>query len=93
MRIGAVRTKLLMAVFLSVEVALVTRYFHDRVIGGFLAAGAVWFFADALWLWRNTPYSRKVMTLFMWMWNAAALLLIVWDYMQGTLTRSARLLL
>jgi len=92
-RIGAVRTKLLMAVFLSVEVALVTRHFNDRVIGGFLAAGAVWFVADALWLWRNKPYSRKAMTLFMWMWNAAALLLIVWDYMQGTLTRSARLVL
>ena len=92
-RIGAVRTKLLMAVFLSVEVALVTRYFHDRVIGGLLAAGAVWFVADALWLWRNKPYSRKVMTLFMWMWNAAAVLLIIWDYVQGTLTRSARLAL
>jgi 4-hydroxybenzoate polyprenyltransferase len=90
-RIGAVRTKLVMAVFLSVEVALVNRYFHDRVIGGFLAAGMAWFVADALWLWRDTPYSRKVMTLFMWIWNAAALLLIVWDYMQGTLTRSARL--
>jgi 4-hydroxybenzoate polyprenyltransferase len=92
-QIGAVRTKLLMAVFLSVEVALITRYFHNRVIGSFLAAGALWFVADALWLWRNKPYSRKVMTLFMWMWNAAAVLLIVWDYMQGTLTRSARLAL
>ena len=90
-RIGAVRTKLLMAVFLTVEVVLVTRCFHDRLIAGFLAAGAVWFVADALWLWRNKPYSRKVMSLFMWMWNAAALLLIVWDYMQGTLTRNARL--
>jgi 4-hydroxybenzoate polyprenyltransferase len=89
--VGAVRTKLLMAVFLSVEVELVTRYFHDRVIGGLLTAGALWFVADALWLWRNKPYSWKVMTLFMWMWNAAALLLIVWDYMQGTLTRSAAL--
>src|SRR5258706_8353470 len=89
-QIGAVRTKLLMAVFLSVEVALISRYFHDRVIAGFLAAGALWFVADAFWLWRNKPYSRKVMTLFMWMWNVAAVLLIVWDYMQGKLTRSAR---
>ena len=92
-RIGAVRTKLLMTVFLSVEVALVTRYFHDRVIAGFLALGTLWFFADALWLWRNKPYSPKVMILFMWMWNAAAVLLILWDYTQATLTRSARLLL
>jgi 4-hydroxybenzoate polyprenyltransferase len=88
-RIGAVRTKLLMAVFLIVEVALVARYFHDRVIAGFLALGAAWFVADALWLWRNKPYSPKVMSLFMWMWNVAALLLIVWDYTQATLTRSA----
>ena len=86
-RIGAVRTKLLIAVFLTMEVALITRYFHDRVIAAFLAAGVVWFVADALCLWRNKPYSRKVMTLFMWMWNAAALLLIAWDYMQETLTR------
>ena len=90
-RIGASRTKLLMAVFLSVEVALVSRYFHDRVVGGFLAVGAVWFVADALWLWRNKPYSQKVITLFMWMWNVAAVLLIVWDYMQGPLTRTSRM--
>ena len=90
-RIGASRTKLLMAVFLIVEVALVTQYFHNRVIGGFLAVGAVWFVADALWLWRNKPYSRKVITLFMWMWNVAAVLLIVWDYMQGPLTRMYRM--
>jgi len=89
-RIGTVRTKLLMAGFLSVEVVLVTEAFHDRVISGFLAAGVLWFVADALWLWRNKPYSRTMMRLFMWMWNAAALLLIVWDYTQGTLVRSAR---
>ena len=90
-RIGAVRTKLLIAVFLSVEVALVTRYFHERVIASFLATGAAWFVSDALWVWRNQPYSRRVMTLFMWIWNVAALLLIAWDYTQGTLSRSARL--
>jgi 4-hydroxybenzoate polyprenyltransferase len=93
MQIGAVPTKLLIAVFLGVEVGLITGYFHDRVIGGFLAAGAVWFVSDALWLWRKRPYSRKVMTLFMWIWNVTAVLLIVWDYVQGSFTRSARLLL
>jgi 4-hydroxybenzoate polyprenyltransferase len=90
-RIGAARTKLLMAVVLSVEVALVSRYFHDCVIAGFLAIGAVWFVADALWLWRNKPYSRKVITLFMSMWNAAAPLLIVWDYMHRTFTEIGRM--
>ena len=92
-RICAVRTKLLMAIFLIVEVALLTVYFHDCVIAGCLALGAAWFVADGLWLWRNKPYSPKVMILFMWLWNAAALLLIVWDYTQGTLARNARLVL
>jgi 4-hydroxybenzoate polyprenyltransferase len=90
-RIGAAPTKLLMAVFLCVEVALVARYFHHRVIAGFLALGALCFVADALWLWRNKPYSRKVITLFMWMWNAAAVLLIVWDYMREPLTKIGRM--
>src|SRR6202011_6209972 len=49
-RIGAVPTKLVKAIFLSAEVALVPRCFHSRVIAGFLAAGALWFVADALWL-------------------------------------------
>jgi 1,4-dihydroxy-2-naphthoate octaprenyltransferase len=88
-RIGAVPTKFLIAALLSVEVALVTRYFHDRVIAGFLAAGVMWFVSDALWLWRSRPYSRKLMTLFMWMWNVAAVLLIAWDYLHGSLARSA----
>lgn len=87
--IGEVPTKLLIAALLSVEVALVTRYFHDRVIAGFLAAGVMWFVSDALWLWRSRPYSRKLMTLFMWMWNVAAVLLIAWDYLHGSLARSA----
>ncbi len=88
-RIGAVRTKLLIAAFLGVEVALVANYFHDILIAGFLAAGALWFIADALWLWRDRPYSPIMMRLFMWGWNAAAVLLIFWGYAQGTLTRAA----
>src|SRR5260370_39704724 len=45
-RIGAVRTKLLMAVFLCVEVELVTRYFSVRVLGGFLWDCRGWFVPD-----------------------------------------------
>jgi 4-hydroxybenzoate polyprenyltransferase len=86
-QIGALRTKLLIAVFLGAEVALVTAYFHDRVIAGFLAGGMLWFIADALWLWGKRPYSPRMMTLFMFTWNVAATLLIVWDYLHGYLTR------
>jgi len=86
-RIGAVRTKLLMALVLGVETALVAGYFRDPVISLFLASGVLWFVADALWLWRDKPYSPSTMRLFMWLWNVAAVLLAVWDYLRGSLTR------
>lgn len=87
-RIGAVRTKLLIAALLGVEAALVATYFQDPVISGFLAAGVLWFLADAQWFWRNKPYRPNMMKLFMWVWNAAAVLLILWDYLRATLTRA-----
>jgi 4-hydroxybenzoate polyprenyltransferase len=90
-RIGAMRTKLLIAVFLSGEAALVAVYFKDLLIAGFLAAGVLWFVADAWWLSRNSMYSPNTMKLFMWLWNAAAVLLILWDYAYGGLTRTALL--
>jgi len=86
-RIGAVRTKLLIAAFLSVEAALVVGYFQDPVISCFLTAGVLWFVTDGLWLSRNKPYTPRMMKLFMWIWNAAAVLLILWDYAFATLTR------
>lgn len=86
-RIGASRTKLLMAALLCVEVALLSRYFHALVIAGFLATGVVWFVADAFWLWRNKPYGRKLITMFMWTWNAVSILFMVWDYIQAPFTR------
>jgi 1,4-dihydroxy-2-naphthoate octaprenyltransferase len=88
-RIGALQTKLLIALFLTVEVALVTRYFQDPLMAGFLAAGVLWFVADARWFWGNRLYRPQTMRLFMWLWNAAAVLLIVWNYERSTLTRVA----
>jgi 4-hydroxybenzoate polyprenyltransferase len=85
-RIGAVRTKLLIAAFLSVEAALVARYFLDPLVAGFLVAGVLCFVVDACWFSRNSLYSPKMMKLFMWIWNAAAVLLILWDYSYGTFT-------
>jgi 4-hydroxybenzoate polyprenyltransferase len=87
-RIGASRTKLLMAALLCAETALITVYFHNRVLAGFLAAGAAWFLVDALWLGRNQPYGRKLVTMFMWTWNAVSVLFIVWDYTRAPLTSS-----
>jgi 4-hydroxybenzoate polyprenyltransferase len=89
-RIGAVSTKLVIAGLLGVETALVAAYFRDPLITGFLLCGALWFVADAAWIWGNRAYTPKLMKAFMLAWNAAALLGIVWDYSRATFTHIAR---
>jgi 4-hydroxybenzoate polyprenyltransferase len=86
--IGRVRAKFLIAAFLCVETALVMIYFRDWIIMGFLAFGALWFLLDATLLWKNHAYRPKEMRLFLWGWNAAALLGMFWNWMHGTLTHA-----
>lgn len=83
--IGRVPAKLLIAVLLGIEGALVRFYFHDGIVTGFLALGVFWFVLDATLLWRNRAYSPKEMRLFLWGWNIAAVLGIFWNWTQGTL--------
>jgi 4-hydroxybenzoate polyprenyltransferase len=85
--LGAARSKLLIAGILCVETVLVYIFFGDLVITGFLGFGTAWFVLDALVVWKNRPYSPTEMRLFMWGWNAAALLGMYWNWLHGSLTR------
>lgn len=84
-QIGRVPAKFFVAALLLLECRLVSLYFHDLVIAGFLAAGLFWFVLDALVLWRNRPYSPPQMRLFLWGWNIAAVLGILWNALHGSL--------
>jgi 4-hydroxybenzoate polyprenyltransferase len=84
--IGRVPAKLFIAGLLTIEAALVHFYFRDWIIVGFLAIGALWFVLDAAVFWKNQPYSRSEMRLFLWGWNIAALLGIFWNWSHATLT-------
>lgn len=84
--IGRVKAKFLIVALLVVETLLVRRYFHDWIVAGFLALGAVWFVLDATLLWKERKYRPKQMRLFLWGWNIAALLGIFWNWAQSTLT-------
>ena len=86
--IGRVPAKFLIAAFLGVETLLVRLYFHDWMVTGFLALGAIWFVLDASLLWKDRKYLPKEMRLFLWGWNLAALLGICWNWAQHTLTHS-----
>lgn len=85
--IGRQPAKMLIAGFLCCETALVLVFFRDLIIGGFLAAGALWFLLDATALWKNRAYSPATMRVFMWAWNAAALMGMIWNWTQSTLTQ------
>jgi 4-hydroxybenzoate polyprenyltransferase len=89
--LGAVRSKLLLAVFLCVETVLVYYFFRDLVVTGFLGFGAAWFVLDALVIWKNRPYSPAAMRLFMWVWNAAAFVGMFWNWSNGSLTHVSRM--
>ena len=84
--IGRVRAKFLIAAFLCTETILVQIYFRDWIITGFLAFGALWFLIDATLLWKNRAYRPEEMRLFLWGWNAAALLGMFWNWTHGSLT-------
>lgn len=84
--IGRVKAKFLIVALLVGETLLVRRYFHDWIVAGFLALGAVWFVLDATLLWKERKYRPKQMRLFLWGWNMAALLGIFWNWAQSTLT-------
>ena len=89
--LGRIPTKLLIAIFLASETALVYRFFRDRVISGFLLAGALWFVFDAAIFWRRRPYTTAQMRLFLWGWNVAALFGIFWNASHGSLLQVTRL--
>ena len=83
---GRVPSKFLIASLLAVESALVYVYSGDRIIAGFLAAGAAWFILDAMLVWKDRAYSPAEMRLFMLGWNAAALAAIFWNWSEASLT-------
>ena len=85
--IGRVPAKFLIAGFLCVETTLVRIYFREWIITGFLAFGALWFLMDGTLLWKNRAYRPEEMRLFLWGWNAAALLGMFWNWTHGTLTQ------
>lgn len=84
--IGRVPAKFMIAAMLVIEMSCVGFYFRDAIVAGFLLLGAVWFVADATVFWRDRAYRPREMRLFLWGWNIAALMGIVWNWVQVSLT-------
>lgn len=76
--LGVRLSKCLMVALLAIESALVWRAAQDPWIGAFLAGGALFFIADAAFIWRSRPYAPWEMRFFFLAWNAIAVLSLPW---------------
>jgi len=85
--IGRVRAKLLMAILMLCEAALVVTFLGAKELAGFLLVSAAWFAVDATVIWRSRPYSNREMRFFMLAWNAIALFSMPWMWSQASLLR------
>jgi 4-hydroxybenzoate polyprenyltransferase len=83
--IGRVPAKLLIAMLLGVETALLYIFFRDPMLSGFLLASSLWFVLDAIVLWRNRPYTTAQMRFAMLAWNAVALTSMPWVWWKASL--------
>ena len=85
--VGVVPAKLLTALLLLAEAALVYGAFRDRLMAAGLALGGGWFVLDALVLWRDRLYHPGQMRFFLLGWNAAAVGSLGWIWSTAALTR------
>jgi 4-hydroxybenzoate polyprenyltransferase len=76
--LGAVGSKGLLSLMLIWEAWFVWRFFSQPLIASALAAGALWFVADALWFFGRRHYPNWLTRFFLLGWNAVALVTIPW---------------
>jgi hypothetical protein len=76
--LGHVGAKLGIALFLLAEAGLVAWHLDNLIIASMLVAGAAWFMLDGLVIWRDRPYSKRMMAAFLLGWNAVAVVTAPW---------------
>jgi 4-hydroxybenzoate polyprenyltransferase len=76
--LGAVKSKLLLTVFLCWEAWLVWNLFAQPIVALAFVAGALWFVVDALWLFGARTYPNWLSRFFLHGWNMVALATMPW---------------
>ena len=83
--IGRRNTKFVMLALLISEVYILSFWFQDYVLAGFLAVFSVWLMIDVLVLFKEKPYSVSQMKLFGLAMNISAILSMIWMLYSGKL--------
>ncbi len=76
--IGRKNTKFLMLAFLCIEIYILTFWFEDYVLAGFLAVFSLWLLVDVFILFKDKPYSLAQMNLFGYAMNFSAIASMIW---------------
>lgn len=83
--IGRRNTKFLMLALLITEVFILSYWFQDYVLAGFLAVFSAWLVLDVFVLFKSKPYTVPQMKLFGLAMNISALLSMLWVLYSGKL--------
>jgi len=83
--IGRKKTKFLMLFLLVLETFILSFWFQDYVLAGFLALFSLWLIADIFTFFKEKPYSISQMKLFGVAMNIVAILSMIWVVYSGKL--------
>ena len=83
--IGRHNTKLVMLMILLFEVYILSNWFKDYVLAGFLLIFSLWLILDTFVFFKSRPYSVKQMKLFGIAMNVSAILSMIWILYSGKL--------
>jgi len=83
--IGRKNTKLVMLLLLLVECYVLSVWFQDYVLAGFLGVFSLWLLLDILIFFKDKPYSLSQMKLFGYAMNISAILSMIWVLYSGKL--------
>ena len=83
--IGRKKTKFLMLIILLLEVYILSVWFQDYVLAGFLALFSIWLLLDVFIFFKEKPYTLGQMKFFGFAMNLCALFSMLWALYSGKL--------
>ena len=87
--IGRKNTKYIMTGLLFIEAYILSFWFQDYILAGFLGFFSIWMVIDVFFIFKGKPYSLNQMKLFGLAINVSALLSMIWVLYSGKLLRPA----
>lgn len=83
--IGRKRTKFLMLILLLIETYILSVWFNDYFLAGFLGVFSIWLILDIFIFFKDKPYTLFQMKIFGFAMNLSAIISMIWILYSGKL--------